>query len=314
MVMTTAGMSTAHTAGQLLAWRVLAGVATGGVAPIALALFGDLFDFSERGRAIGWIFGAIAGGMAFGSTLGALLNPSLGWRRVLLLTALAEVGVFIVAYQHQRLLESNRSELVPGLKGIVRDYLSLFSTWRGRRTYGFILINGMFHSGIFSWLGVYFQNRYALSDVGIGLALLGYGVPGMLLGPTIGHLADRMGRRRIIPLGFILAGLTAAAFVPRVSLWLAVLAATALSFGFDMSHPLLAGIITTLDPKRRGQAMGMNAFILFLGMGLGALVFQLAMRLPGGLGAAFAIFAAIQIIAGFIAIPLFNGEHAQHGK
>lgn len=30
---------------------------------------------------MGWIFGAAAGGMAFGSTLGDLMNPIIGWRR-----------------------------------------------------------------------------------------------------------------------------------------------------------------------------------------------------------------------------------------
>jgi predicted MFS family arabinose efflux permease len=311
MVATTAGMATSRSAGQLMAWRILAGAATGGVAPIALALFGDLFEFKERGRAIGWIFGAIAGGMAFGSTMGALLNPFLGWRLVLVITAALEVVVLLVAFQHQRLLEGHRGEHPPGLAAIAKGYLALYSSWRGRRTYAYILLNGMFHSGIFSWLGVYFHRRYGLSDVGIGLALLGYGVPGMLLGPTIGHLADRIGRRRIIPLGFIVAGTAGLLFVPIIPLWCAVLAATLLSLGFDMSHPLLAGIITSLDPKRRGQAMGMNAFILFMGFGLGALVFQLGMQLPGGLSAALLLFGSIQVIAGFIAIRVFQTEHAQ---
>ncbi len=47
--------------------------------------------------------------------------------------------------------------------------------------------------------------------VGIGLALLGYGIPGFLFGPAIGRLADRLGRSRLIPAGLILAGISAAA-------------------------------------------------------------------------------------------------------
>jgi len=55
---------------------------------------------------------------------------------------------------------------------------------------------------VFTWLGLYLQHRFGLGEVGIGLALLGYGVPGFLLGPLIGRrLADRRGRARLIPPG-----------------------------------------------------------------------------------------------------------------
>lgn len=132
----------------------------------------------------------------------------------------------------------------------------------------------MFHSGVFSWLGLYFSQRYHLGDSGIGLALLGYGVPGMLLGPLIGHIADQIGRNRIIPLGILIAALSGASFIPEAPvIWPTILTAI-LSFGYDMSHPLLAGISTSLNPSRRGLAMGMNAFVVFTGYGLGALAFE----------------------------------------
>jgi hypothetical protein len=38
----------------------------------------------------------------------------------------------------------------------------------------------MFHSGVFTWLGVHFERRYGVGSVGIGLMLVGYGVPGFL--------------------------------------------------------------------------------------------------------------------------------------
>jgi predicted MFS family arabinose efflux permease len=76
----------------------------------------------------------------------------------------------------------------------------------------------MFHSGVFTWLGLYFSERYHLGDEGIGLALLGYGVPGMLLGPIIGRVADRIGRKRIIPSGILIAALCGATLIPRAAL------------------------------------------------------------------------------------------------
>ena len=51
-----------HSAHDMIIWRILTGFAGSGVAVVALTLIGDLFPFVERGRALGWLFGTIAGG------------------------------------------------------------------------------------------------------------------------------------------------------------------------------------------------------------------------------------------------------------
>lgn len=164
----------------------------------------------------------------------------------------------------------------------------------------------MFHSGVYSWLGLYFFQRYHLGDEGIGLALLGYGVPGMLFGPLFGHLADRVGRKRIIPFGMLIGALAGAAFIPWAPLLWPVAITTVLSLGYDMSHPLLAGISTSLNPSRRGLAMGLNSFSLFSGYGLGALAFEPLLKY--GFGTTLAVFAAFLLCLAMLAIPLFGAE------
>ena len=302
----TAGTATAHTVTAMLIWRILGGAITGGVVPIALALLGDLFPYEERGKPMGWIFGAVAGGMAFGSTCGAFLNPYLGWRNEFLVTAALSGVVLVWAL---RLRDHFEGRLIPhpiGLGATLTGYLSLFANPRAARAYVYILLNGTFHSGVYSWLSLYFARRYGLGDRGIGMALLAYGVPGMLLGPTIGRAADRFGRRRFIPMGILLAALAAAAYIPRLPLAWPALLTGILSLGYDMSHPLLAGLITSVNPRRRGLAMGMNAFVLFVGFGLGPLAFALLLR--RGFDTAFAVFATAQLCFGFIAVPLFRSE------
>jgi predicted MFS family arabinose efflux permease len=312
MVVTTAGVATAHTAHQMLAWRLLGGIVTGGIVPIALALLGDLFPYTERGRAMGWMFGSIAGGMAFGSTLGAFLNPIIGWRKEFLITALLSGITLVFAIRLRHYFENKLPRHPLSARKVISGYIHLFSDPRAAKGYIYILLNGIFHSGIFSWLGLYFSERYHLGDEGIGLALLGYGVPGMLLGPVIGHVADRYGRKHIIPLGIFVAAISAAALIPRSPLiWPAILTAI-LSLGYDMSHPPLAGIITSVNPARRGLAMGMNAFVLFSGFGLGTLIFQVALK--SGFTIALGIFAAAQLCIGFLAIPLFRGEDSAAGE
>jgi predicted MFS family arabinose efflux permease len=260
--------------GQLMAWRIGGGIAAGGIIPIALALFGDLFPYEQRGRPLGWIFGAVAGGSAFGSTCGAVLYPFVGWRIVFLGVAFAGMGVVFIAHRHRALIDGHRQNHPLNLRQITKTYLSLLADRRGGRTY----------------------------------ALLGYGIPGLLLGPAIGHLADRVGRRKIIPMGICLAALCAAALIPPAPIAVATIVVTLLSLGFDMSHPLLAGIITSLDPKRRGAAMGINAFVLFTGFGLGSLIFQALIRLS--MNTALLTFAIVQLTIGLAAVKVFRDETA----
>jgi predicted MFS family arabinose efflux permease len=311
-VVLTALTATAQSASQLILWRLVTGLGASGVVPLALALIGALFPYAQRGRPLGWLFGAMAGGMAFGSTVGALMEPLIGWRAIFLGVSLLGAGGLGLLVPYQRLL----GEAPPATSGTLRDlfaaYGSLLGPGRGRRTYAYVLLNAVFHSGVFTWLGLYFFRRYGLGEVGIGLALLGYGVPGFLLGPPIGRLADRWGRRWLVPAGLGIAALAAGVLILDVSLVIAAVAVTLLSLGYDMTQPLLAGIVTVLGGQRGGQAMGLNVFMLFTGFGLGSLLFGAA--LPLGFEAALALFSTVQLGAAVVAIPLFRSETAQRAQ
>jgi predicted MFS family arabinose efflux permease len=175
-----------------------------------------------------------------------------------------------------------------------------------------VLLNAVFHSGVFTWLGLYFERRYGLGEVGIGLALLGYGVPGFLLGPPNGRAADRWGRRWLVPAGLGIAALAASVLIGDVPLVIAAVAVTLLSLGYDMTQPLLAGIVTPLGGPRSGQAMGLNVFMLFTGFGLGSLLFSAALQ--RGFQAALALFSIVQLGAAVVAMPLFCCETAQRAQ
>lgn len=71
-IVLTVVTSLVDSAAGFIGMRVATAVGARGVVPIALALIGDLFPFQQRGRALGWLFGGMAGGIAVGSTAGAL--------------------------------------------------------------------------------------------------------------------------------------------------------------------------------------------------------------------------------------------------
>ncbi len=304
-VVLTVLTATAGSIEQLAVWRILTGLGASGVVPLALVLVARLFPYERRGRPLGWLFGAMAGGMAFGSTFGALLEPYFGWRGLFLAVGAAGAAVLVVLTPARGIMPGVTPN--PASLGmLVRGYRDLLASSRGRRTYATVLLNSMFHSGVFTWLGLYFERRYGLGPVGVGLALLGYGIPGLLLGPFIGRMADRQGRGRLLPLGLLLGSLAAAALILDAPLLPAALAVTVLSLGYDMTQPLLAGIVTALGGKRPGQAMGLNVCLLFVGFGLGSLLFGWALRYDFGI--ALALFAAAELALAIIAIRLFRAE------
>ena len=306
----TAATAVVNGAPTFLVARLVTALGASGVVPISLAFVGDRFEYHKRGHALGWLFGAMAGGIAFGSSAGALLEPLIGWRGLFLTVAAGGAGTlgYLARYRHT-LGWHPSSGARPRLTVVAAGYLQLLRVGRARRTYTYVLMNAMLHSGIYTWLGLYFTTRHHLSEVAIGLALLGYGVPGFIFGPLIGHLADRKGRARLIPLGLALGACSAFALAPAVPTIAAAAALTALSLGYDLTQPLLGGIVTQL-PASRGQAMGLNVFTLFVGFGVGSLVFQ-ALLQAGGFATALTAFGVGAAIAAAVAVPLFKTETPQ---
>lgn len=298
--------ATSRSASQLIVWRLVTGIGASGVVPLALALIGVLFPYEQRGRPLGWLFGAMAGGMAFGSTFGVLLEPLLTWRGLFVAASAFGLGALVLIWPYAGMLGEAPPVTTISVPDVLAGYKALLADPRGARTYVYVFLNSIFHSGVFTWLGVYLSRRYGLGEVGIGLALLGYGVPGFLLGPAIGRAADRWGRGWLIPVGLCLAAFSAAALILHIPLLAAASATTILSLGYDMTQPLFAGIVTSLNPKRAGQAMGLNVFALFTGFGIGSLLFGEALH--SGFPFALAVFASIEIGAALAAVPLFRSE------
>ncbi len=310
-VVITAATATADRIDVFIAWRVAAGVAAAGVVPICLTLIGDVIPFEQRGRAVGWMFGSIAGGTAAGAAVGALLEPVIGWHGLFLTVAALSAAVIIFAKVTGAFPPLALPATPPSWRIVARGYASLLSQARARRTYGYVLLNAILQSGVFTWLGVYLHQRFGLGEIGIGLALLGYGIPGLLFGPIIGKLADRYGRAWIIPAGVALTGVCALLLALPLALVAAQIAIILLSLGFDLTHPQLAAIATDLHGPR-GQAVALMAFSLFVGFGLGSLLFQAA--LTGGFVIALCVFGGCALVGAGIALVLFRGEGPAHVK
>lgn len=291
---------------QMILLRLLTGMGAGGVAPTTIGWIGDNYPYEKRGHALGIFFGCMAGGMAFGSSAGALLTAHLGWQMLFWVVALTGTAILIILLACAANFRQRDNKNADDLYAMYRSLREIYSLPRGRRTYLFVLFNGMFHSGVFSWTGYYFYKNYHLTERETGFALLGYGVPGLLLGPLLGKLADKFGRNRIIPAGILVGALSAIALGMNYTLAASCFFIGTLSLGFDLTQPLYAAIITTLSPKK-GAATGLFAFFLFMGYGSGSLIFSLMVNM--GLNQTFLLFGAAAIVVAGIATICFKNEN-----
>jgi len=130
----TGSTALAGGAGLFVAARLVTAVGASGVVPIALALVGNQFDYRQRGHALGLLFGAMAGGTAFGSSLGALLEPVISWRGLFVAVAAAGLAVFGLLWRDRRLLGAPTGARRTAAQ-VTAGYLGLLREGRARRTY-----------------------------------------------------------------------------------------------------------------------------------------------------------------------------------
>ncbi|MCM1981614.1 MFS transporter [Lyngbya confervoides] len=306
-ILCTALTATSQTAGQMSFWRLLTGLGASGVIPLTFALIGDMFPYNQRGAKLGLVFAAMEGGMAVGSAGGAMLEPFVGWQLLFLGTATAAALVLWRLRQYGALFDAPKVQRMPSVQTVFAGYRAVLSNFRGARTYGYVLWNGIYHSGVYTWLGFYMSQRYDMNALQIGLTILGYGIPGLIFSPLIGRAVDRWGRRWLIPPGLGMAALAGLAMIPEVPPFATTTAVLVLSLGYDFTQPLFVGIVTSLtDDEKLGQTMGLKVFTLFTGFGIGSWLFGEALH--WGFASALAIFAGMQLLAAIAAVPLFWQE------
>lgn len=246
----------------LLALRGLQGIAMAGLPAVAMAYLREEVHQDSHARASGlYIAGTAVGGMA-GRLIAGGLSDLGGWRFAT--AGIAVVGVLCAAVVWL---------LLPASRNFHPSAARPHDLFRVLRDPALLALYGMAATAVGAFVAVYngavFRlsgSPYELSAGAAGLVFCVY-LLGSAGSATAGTLADRYGRRAVVPVGCLitLAGvaITLAAPLPLIVLGLAVMTA-----GFFAVHGVASGWVPArahASGVGTGQASSMYLFSFYLG-------------------------------------------------
>ena len=288
----------------LFASRVLAGVASGGVFPVALGLTSDLVGPEKRQIAIGRTLAGSMTGNLLGATASGLIGDFLGWRGVLavlgtlvILAAIA-VGVGFRGAQLNRPPRTNLSALKAG-------YYTIFTNPNARVCYGAVFVEGCCVLGLFPFIASFLFDLGQTSLSIAGIVIAGFAIGGLFYTATVSRFLPRLGVRGMMMAGAALVGLqlVATAFGPGWKLQFLVL--LMMGWGFYMIHGCLQVFASELSVEARATALSLHSFFFFMGQTVGPIAYGFGLGHIGKMPTLFTAAGAMMVL-GFVCARLLK--------
>jgi predicted MFS family arabinose efflux permease len=279
----------AHTYQTLLFARIVTGIFGGVLGSIVFTITTDLFDFSLRGRVMGFIQTAFAGSQVLGLPLGIYLANQYGWHApfFMIVGVSAVVGVVILLHLkpidgHLKLQtkQSSVQRLVATFSN--RKYLIAFTATALITAGGFMLMP--------------FSSTYLVRNLGVSidqlpLIYLFTGCFTLFVGPAIGKASDRFGKFRVFTFGAIASIIMILIYTHLTPVPLAmIIFLNILMFVsvFSRMIPAQALMSAIPSPEHRGSFMSVNSSMQQVSGGIasvlaGLIIYENADHSLGGL-------------------------------
>ena len=268
----------------LLVLRGLQGFALAGLPAVAVAYLREELHPSVTSRAIGlFISGNAIGGLT-GRLLGGVLTEVGGWRAAM--GGVAVLGMCCAVAVRVLLPRSRRFVRVPAEGALLRQLARAFTDPALLALYGLaaLLMGGfvaVYNAGTFRLEAP----PYLLSPAVASLVFLAY-LLGSVSSPAAGLLADRLGRRLVVPLSLVVMG-GGIALTLAAPLALVVAGLCVMTVGFFAAHAVASGWVAAraaLGGRAVGQATSLYSFWYYVGSSVGGTVAGAAWA-DGGWGA-----------------------------
>jgi predicted MFS family arabinose efflux permease len=256
----------------LFATRILAGIASGGVFPVALGLAADLVAPAKRQVAIGRTLAGSMTGNLLGATTSGVIGDLIGWRGVLvILGVLGLIAAAAVAagFRGAALAPPPKTDL----KALRKGYRTIFSNPNTRFCYSAVFVEGCCIFGLFPFIAAFLFELGETSLSIAGIVIAGFAVGGLLYTLAVARLLPLLGVNGMMIAGASVVGLQLAALSFGLGWKLQLLSMLVMGFGFYSIHGCLQVFASELSIEARATAMSLHSFFFFMGQTVGPIAY-----------------------------------------
>ena len=289
---------------ELFATRILAGIGSGGVFPIALGLTSDLVGPEKRQLAIGrTLMGSMSGNL-LGASFSGLIGDFMGWRGVLaILGALVVLAAIAVAagFRGADLKHPPRTSL----SALKHGYRTIFTNPNARICYSAVFIEGCCVLGLFPFIAAFLFELGETSLSIAGIVIAGFAVGGLFYTMTISRFLPKIGVNGMMLAGatMVAVQLVAVAMGPQ---WkLQALSLLFMGWGFYMIHGCLQVFASELSVEARATALSLHSFFFFMGQTLGPIAYGFGIQRAGKVPTLLTA-ASVMVVLGIVCARLLR--------
>ena len=289
---------------ELFATRILAGIGSGGVFPIALGLTSDLVGPEKRQLAIGrTLMGSMSGNL-LGASFSGLIGDYMGWRGVLaILGALVVLAAIAVAagFRGADLKHPPRTSL----SALRHGYRTIFTNPNARICYSAVFIEGCCVLGLFPFIAAFLFELGETSLSIAGIVIAGFAVGGLFYTMTISRFLPKIGVKGMMLAGAVMVAVQLVAVAMGPQWKVQALSLLFMGWGFYMIHGCLQVFASELSVEARATALSLHSFFFFMGQTLGPIAYGFGIQHAGKVPTLLTA-AAIMVALGFVCAGLLR--------
>ena len=295
----------------LMTFRLIGGVAAGGIMPVTMAMIGDRFEPARRQLAMGRFLMAGLTGMVFGASIAGLMAVTIGWRSFLLLVACFALTASLGATILLRETKAKAGTHIQ-LSDAVTGYGRVFANPKAFFCFGTVFMEGVVFYGATPYIGELLESANLGTPKEAGFVLGAFGIGGIVYSLTL-HITLRLMRRfTMMATGGILAASGLVGVALALPWYVQAFLFGVSGLGFMMLHNSVQAEVAELAPEARASSFSMHSFSFFLGQAIGPIIVGVLLHSAGR--RALIINAAVLALTGLAASRLFRRYRTASGS
>ncbi len=264
----------------LMGLRIVAGIAAGGVFPVAMAIAGDQVPVAQRQVAISRLLFAAMGGNLLGASGAGVVGDLIGWRGVFVLTGVIDLLALALAWPGFRNMGEAAGRF--DLSTLVPNYRAVFRNPLAKYCFGAVFLEATFLFGVFPYMASMLRTEGVNSASIAGVVIAGFGIGGIVYTFVVSWMLNHLGEKRMMAGGGMVMAFSLIVIALRAPWPVEFINFMVLGFGFYMLHGCIQVYVTELAPTARASATAGHSSFFFIGQAVGPVVYGLG--LSSGIG------------------------------